>query len=115
MASQLRRGVVGPCILALLESGPHYGLEIVERLNEAGQLLTSQGTLYPLLNRLSDADLVRSSWVVSDEERPRRYYTLSSSGADELKAFRSEWESFSGAVTRLMSIPNPATEQGVLP
>jgi len=101
-ATQLRRGVAGPCILALLESGPHYGLEIVKRLDAAGQLLTSQGTVYPLLGRLSDAGWVASDWQVADGERPRRYYTLTDAGRRELGAFRDEWGRFSTAVDSLL-------------
>lgn len=112
LSSQLRRGVVGPCILALLETGPHYGLEIVDKLNAAGQLLTSQGTVYPLLNRLSDADLVRSSWVVNEEERPRRYYTLTPTGKKELTAFQSDWASFARAVSTIMRTAEPEVSEG---
>ncbi len=102
-STQLRRGVAGPCILALLETGPRYGLEIVKQLDEAGQLLTSQGTVYPLLGRLNDAGWVTSEWQVADGERPRRYYTLTSSGRAELAAFREEWAQFSTAVDALLS------------
>ena len=101
-ASQLRRGVAGPCILALLESGPRYGLEIVKQLDAAGQLLTSQGTVYPLLGRLSDAGWVASDWQVANGERPRRYYTLTDSGHRELESFRDEWSRFSTAVDSLL-------------
>lgn len=113
LSSQLRRGVIGPCILALLEKGPHYGLEIVEKLNAAGQLLTSQGTVYPLLNRLSDAGLVSSSWVVNEEERPRRYYTLTSAGTGELSAFKADWATFAYAVSNILDNAAPTTSEGV--
>lgn len=101
-AAQLRRGVVGPCILALLSDGPRYGLEIVRELDAAGQLLSSQGTLYPLLNRLFEAGLVDSHWEVSDAERRRRYYEITPAGAAELATFRDEWAQFSGAVDALL-------------
>ena len=102
-ATQLRRGVVGPCILALLADGPRYGLQIVRELDAAGQLLSSQGTLYPLLNRLYDAGLVSSYWEIADNERRRRYYEITEAGRRELAAFRTEWGQFTGAVHRLMN------------
>ena len=102
-ATQLRRGVVGPCILALLADGPRYGLQIVRELDAAGQLLSSQGTLYPLLNRLYDAGLVSSYWEIADNERRRRYYEITEAGRGELAAFRAEWAQFTGAVHRLMN------------
>ncbi len=101
-STQLRHGVAGPCILALLESGPQYGLEIVKQLDAAGQLLTSQGTVYPLLARLSDAGWVASDWQVADGERPRRYYALTDAGRRELESFRDEWGRFSTAVDALL-------------
>jgi PadR family transcriptional regulator, regulatory protein PadR len=107
-ATQLRRGVAGPCILALLETGPQYGLEIVTQLDAAGQLLTSKGTVYPLLARLSDAGWVRSDWQVADGERPRRYYTLTDAGRRELESFRDEWSRFSTAVDTLLGGRQPA-------
>jgi len=102
-ATQLRRGVVGPCILALLADGPRYGLEIVRQLDEAGQLLSSQGTLYPLVNRLYDAGLVSSYWEVADNDRRRRYYEITDAGRRELDEFRSDWGRFTAAVDRLMN------------
>ena len=50
--SQLRRGVLEFCVLALLREGERYGFEIVRALSEADGLVTTEGTLYPLLGRL---------------------------------------------------------------
>lgn len=102
-ATALRRGVIGPCILALLDNGPRYGLEIVRDLDAAGQLLTSQGTIYPLLNRLREADLVASYWETPDGERARRYYTLTGAGRRELETFRNDWGQFTDAVDALVN------------
>lgn len=108
--TQLRRGVVGPCILALLATGPRYGLQIVKDLDEAGQLLASQGTVYPLLNRLHEGGLVSSRWEMNDGERPRRYYELTLAGHRELAAFQNDWAQFSGAVNSLLAaVPNSLT------
>jgi hypothetical protein len=54
---ELRRGEFGPCVLALLESRPRFGLELVRDLAAADGLLTGDGTVYPLLNRLRDDGL----------------------------------------------------------
>ncbi len=101
--TQLRRGVIGPCILALLAESPRYGLEIVKELDAAGQLLSSQGTVYPLLNRLYEAGWVSSRWQVSDTERPRRYYEITTQGRAELAAFCDDWSRFSEAVNELIA------------
>lgn len=102
-STQLRRGVVGPCILALLATEPRYGLQLVKDLDAIGGLLTSHGTVYPLLNRLQEAGLVSSHWQVSDDERPRRYYDITEAGRAELRGFQDDWHQFAGAVSALLA------------
>lgn len=96
--TELRRGVLGPCVLAMLEVRPRFGLELVRDLGAAGGLLTSDGTVYPLLNRLRDAGLVTSQWEAGDGQRPRRYYSITEAGRQGLAAFRDEWDQFSKTV-----------------
>jgi PadR family transcriptional regulator PadR len=96
--TELRRGVLGPCVLALLEERPRFGLELVRDLAAADGLLTSDGTVYPLLNRLRDAGLVTSEWRDDEGERARRYYFITEDGTQSLAAFRAEWEQFSATV-----------------
>ncbi len=96
--TELRRGVLGPCVLALLESRPHFGLELVRELADADGLLTSEGTVYPLLNRLRDAGLVTSEWEANEGERPRRYYEITPAGKEYLSSYRVSWEIFSHTV-----------------
>src|SRR5579864_7419811 len=91
-----------PCVLALLDERPRFGLELVRDLAAAGGLLTSDGTVYPLLNRLRDAGLVTSEWRDGDGERARRYYSITEAGTQSLKAFRAEWDQFSATVARVL-------------
>lgn len=96
--TELRRGVLGPCVLALLELRPRFGLELVRELSAADGLLTSDGTVYPLLNRLRDAGLVTSEWQDNEGERARRYYSITPAGQEALAAFRSDWDQFAATV-----------------
>src|SRR5580704_17144037 len=105
--TELRRGVLGPCVLALLEVRPRFGLELVRDLAAADGLLTSEGTVYPLLNRLRDSGLVTSSWSDDPDQRARRYYSLTAAGHQALYAFRREWEAFRSTVDRVL-IPRMA-------
>jgi PadR family transcriptional regulator, regulatory protein PadR len=102
--TELRRGVLGPCVLALLAERPRFGLELVRDLSLADGLLTSQGTVYPLLNRLRDAGWVTSRWKHEDDQRPRRYYSVTDQGRDHLAAFRAEWSAFADAVDTVLRI-----------
>jgi PadR family transcriptional regulator PadR len=103
--TELRRGVLGPCVLALLEERPRFGLELVRDLDEAGNLLSSDGTVYPLLNRLRDAQLVTSEWSDEDGQRPRRYYTITLRGLQALEEFRSDWSEFTSVVGSVLGGP----------
>jgi PadR family transcriptional regulator PadR len=97
--TELRRGVLGPCVLALLDERPRFGLELVRELDAAGGLLTSDGTVYPLLNRLRDAGLVTSEWRDQPGERARRYYFITDAGRASLQAFRANWSDFATTVS----------------
>jgi PadR family transcriptional regulator PadR len=96
--TELRRGVLGPCVLALLAQRPRFGLELVRELAAAGGLLTSDGTVYPLLNRLRDAGLVTSEWHDAEGERARRYYFITDDGRKHLEGFRADWAEFAATV-----------------
>src|SRR5260370_34202906 len=88
--TELRRGVLGPCVLALLELRPRFGLELVRDLAAADGLLTSDGTVYPLLNRLRDAGLVTSEWQDNQGERAPRYYSITKAGKQRPTALRAD-------------------------
>jgi PadR family transcriptional regulator PadR len=103
--TELRRGVLGPCVLALLEERPRFGLELVRDLDDAGNLLSSDWTVYPLLNRLRDANWVTSEWRDEDGERPRRYYSITRDGEQALEEFRVDWSGFAIAVGRVVGRP----------
>lgn len=108
--SQLRRGVLEFCVLALLRGRPHYGFDLVRRLGEADGLVTSEGTIYPLLSRLRRDGLVTTTWQESETGPPRRYYALTAAGSAALATFTADWTSFSSSVDRLLGLahhPDP--------
>ncbi len=100
--SQLRRGVLEFCVLALLRDDERYGFEIVRRLSEADGLVTTEGTLYPLLARLRKEGVVETTWRESPSGPPRRYYRLTPAGRSLLNAFAAEWVRFRDSVDRVL-------------
>jgi len=106
--SQLRRGVLEYCVLALLRDGERYAFELVTTLGEADGMVTSEGTLYPLLSRLRKEGLVETTWRESSSGPPRRYYTLTAEGEATLDAFVVEWRRFSRSVDGLLANGEPA-------
>ncbi len=102
LLSQMRRGALEYCVLALLRSGERYGFDLVRSLGEADGLVTSEGTIYPLLGRLRRDGLVETTWRESTAGPPRRYYRLTRAGLRSLDIFAVEWRRFRDAVDRLL-------------
>lgn len=102
LSSALRRGALEFCVLALLENGEQYGLELVRRLGSEQALTTSEGTLYPLLSRLRRAGWVTTTWREAPAGPPRRYYALAPSGRAALGHFRAEWAAFRDTVDHIV-------------
>lgn len=104
LSTALRRGTLEYCVLALLEGGERYGVELVRRLGAERALATTEGTLYPLLSRLRRSRWVETTWRESPSGPPRRYYTLTAGGSAALGAFRTEWAEFRDTVDRLVGV-----------
>jgi PadR family transcriptional regulator, regulatory protein PadR len=100
--SQLRRGALELCVLSLLGEQELYGFELVRRLSEVDGMVTTEGTIYPLLSRLRREGWVTTSWQESESGPPRRYYALSKDGERALAAAREEWSRFRDAVDTLL-------------
>jgi PadR family transcriptional regulator PadR len=98
LLTQLRRGVLEYCVLALLRPGERYGFELVRALGNVDGMVTSEGTIYPLLSRLRRDGLVETTWQESSSGPPRRYYRLTPAGERALAAFSGEWARFRDAV-----------------
>jgi PadR family transcriptional regulator, regulatory protein PadR len=102
--SQLRRGVLEFCVLALLREGERYSFDLVRALGDTDGLVTSEGTLYPLLGRLRREGMVQSIWRESATGPPRRYYRITEDGDAALRAFASQWARFRESVDMLMEL-----------
>ncbi|MBT2490942.1 PadR family transcriptional regulator [Streptomyces sp. ISL-96] len=102
--SQLLRGVLDLCLLALIAERPRYGFEFVEALAASGLDLVSEGSIYPLLARMERAGLVETFRAPSATGgAPRKYYRLTDEGRAELTVGRSAWRRFSEAVGRTLN------------
>jgi PadR family transcriptional regulator PadR len=102
LVTQMRKGALEYCVLALLAPAPRYGFELVQALGAVDGMLTTEGTIYPLLSRLRREGLVETEWRESSSGPPRRYYSLTSKGNDALAAFRREWATFRDAVETIL-------------
>ena len=107
---QLKKGVLGLCVLALLSRGDSYAYEIASRMADAVDM--GEGTIYPLMRRMQSDGLVATYLEESPSGPPRKYYRITQTGHGRLDAQVSEWRAFVSAVEGLI-VPtsNPATAE----
>jgi PadR family transcriptional regulator PadR len=96
-ASQMRKGVLEFCILSIIKQGEAYPSDIIEKM-KAADLAIFEGTLYPLLTRLKNADMLTYRWVESSSGPPRKYFSLTEKGAAFYQELESTWQQLSNAV-----------------
>ena len=102
-SSQIRRGTLELCVLALISSKPRYGYDLVTALERWEPLATTEGTLYPLLRRLQREGKVEATWQESESGPPRKYYRLTPHGRDLLGRMTADWTDLSEAVRETLS------------
>ena len=100
--SQMRRGALEYCVLALLRKDERYALELIQELARSDGMVTSEGTIYPLLSRLRRERLVDTTWRESPSGPPRRYYRLTAAGQRALDRFAEQWRAFANAVDHIL-------------
>jgi PadR family transcriptional regulator PadR len=93
---QLKKGVLDLCVLELLAQGDSYAYEIASKLAEA--IGMGEGTVYPLMRRLSTDGLVETYLVQSSTGPSRKYYRLTRAGRLALNQQREAWRTFTAAV-----------------
>ncbi|HEX8332393.1 MAG TPA: PadR family transcriptional regulator [Segetibacter sp.] len=98
--SQMRKGVLEFCILSIIRQGEAYPSDIVEKM-KAANLNILEGTLYPLLTRLKNADFLTYRWIESNSGPPRKYFTLTEKGLAFYGELESTWNELANAVNTL--------------
>ncbi|MDJ0961190.1 MAG: PadR family transcriptional regulator [Acidimicrobiia bacterium] len=102
-SSQLLKGVLDMCLLALIAEEPSYGYEMVDKLGHRGLELVSEGSIYPLLSRLQKKHLIEGYFVESSGGPPRKYYRIAPAGREQLAAWEEEWERLSRGVKAVLN------------
>ena len=101
-SSQMLKGILEGCLLAIIGKGETYGYEMIEKLELYGFTMISEGSIYPVLMRLQKEGLVDSVMKESPSGPKRKYYTLTDSGKDEYREFKTRWQHMSQSVDRLL-------------
>ncbi len=95
--AQMRKGVLEFCILSVLKEKESYTSEILDTLKKS-KLLVVEGTVYPLLTRLKNDELLNYRWEESTSGPPRKYYELTEAGQFFLNELNDTWTELSSAV-----------------
>jgi PadR family transcriptional regulator PadR len=98
--AQMRKGILEYCILSILDKGEAYPSEILETLKDA-KLIVVEGTLYPLLTRLKNMELLSYRWEESPSGPPRKYYSLTNMGKTFLTELNTTWSELNIAVNQI--------------
>ena len=89
---QLRKGILELAVMGVLYHERHYGYSLIRVLTEQGSISLKEGTIYPILARLSEDGMVHSEWVESDQGPPRKYYALTSAGRKMYSELRKDFD-----------------------
>lgn len=101
--SQMRKGYLEYCILLILRKKPSYASDIISELKDA-RMIVVEGTLYPLLTRLKNADLLDYRWEESSQGPPRKYYEMTTKGNQFLDELENAWDEVNQVITKLKNI-----------
>ncbi len=98
--SQMRKGILEFCILSVIRRGEAYPSDIVAEMKTAG-LQILEGTLYPLLTRLKNAEMLNYRWEESKGGPPAKYFSLTEKGELFYKELEQTWQELSNGVNAL--------------
>lgn len=117
--SQMRKGILEFCILSIIRRGEAYPSDIVEEMR-AANLQILEGTLYPLLTRLKNADMLTYRWIESNSGPPRKYFSLTDKGLQFYKDLEATWNELANAVNtlatkneQLANVPASSSDQPI--
>ena len=98
--SQMKKGILEYCILSIIKTREVYPSEVIKELKNA-ELIVVEGTIYPLLTRLKNAELLSYRWQESTSGPPRKYYSITEKGEGFLEGLESTWQNISKSVENI--------------
>lgn len=101
MNTQFRKGVLEICVLTLISKKDMYGYEIVQNISKI--IDVNEGTIYPILRRLTKDEYFESYILESSEGPARKYYKITTAGKDYLDRMINEWNDFVSAVSLIIN------------
>ena len=100
--TQMMKGILDGCLLAIIKEKECYGYEMAEKLSQYGFDTISEGTIYPLLLRMQREGLVTSVRKDSTAGPKRKYYSLTNEGEQALENFLKRWTQLEKSVNAII-------------
>ncbi len=98
--AQMRKGILEFCILSLINRREMYVSDLITELKN-GKLDVVEGTLYPLLTRLKNAEFLSYRWEESTGGPPRKYYQVTEKGKKFLEELQFTWDELTNSVQQI--------------
>ncbi len=90
--TEMLKGALEGCVLETIGRGKTYGYEITSSLRTLGFTDVVEGTVYAILMRLEKKKLVHMEKIPSEIGPPRKLYTLTKAGREELRQLWAKWD-----------------------
>lgn len=100
--SQMLKGVIDGVILHIIKNNETYGYEIVEELKRSGFYTMTEGTVYPILRRLTKKGFILGGYQKSEIGPKRKYYYITSRGEEYLDNFYQSYKELHIAVSEVL-------------
>ena len=100
MNAQFKKGALELCVLSQLIDVDRYGYQLTDAISQ--EMSIAPGTLYLVLKRLKEEQLVETYLVESEEGPARKYYHITEKGKSYQKTLEQEWREFVAAIDRLL-------------
>lgn len=100
MNTQFKKGVLEICVLSKVYTKDMYGYEIVQSISN--DIEVNEGTVYPILRRLTKEGYFSTYLQESNEGPPRKYYKITELGKEELFKSLGLWREFSKSVNNII-------------
>lgn len=103
MNAQFKKGVLELCVMTMMTRRDYYGYELVEEISKILEI--SEGTLYPILRRLTEEKYFETYLQESSGGPPRKYYRITKTGKDFQKEQFKQWNEFNQQIAKLLKDP----------
>lgn len=98
--TQFRKGVIEMCVLSLIDTKDMYGYEIVQSIALYTEI--NEGTIYPILRRLTKEGYFKTYLKESSSGPARKYYSITPIGKIFLDELKADWKEITKMVNKII-------------